>query len=142
MNKKTIFVVLLTILLLSACAGTEQNSADSASEGAVSFTDERGGNPLNQLVTMSLLLEVTDYPITGEQAKELLPLWKLTKALVDSDTTAEAELDAVVAKIEGTMTAAQFAAFENDQLDRSQMDEILQELGVDLDGDFRGKAGD
>jgi hypothetical protein len=40
------------------------------------------------------------------------------------------------------MTAEQFAAFESDELDRSRIGEIMQELGIDLGGDFRGKAGD
>jgi hypothetical protein len=69
--------------------------------------------------------------VTAEQATELLPLWKLYYSLLESDITATAEVEAVAKQISQTMTSAQLAAMEGQDLDREQMNALFEELGIE-----------
>ena len=57
-----------------------------------------------QLGFGTLLLEDTEHAVDAGQAAELLPLWKAARSLSESETVAEAELEAVFHQIEDTMT--------------------------------------
>jgi hypothetical protein len=61
---------------------------------------------------------------------ELIPLWKLYTSLLDSDTTAEAELDAVVNSIQDAMTADQMEYIDGMQLGPEDMRQLMDDLGI------------
>ena len=85
-------------------------------------------------------LEKTDYPISREQAGELMPLWKAARSLSESETSAAAELEAVMTQIQGTMSAEQVQAITDMQLTFQDMSEIAQELGLEI-GSGGGQFG-
>jgi hypothetical protein len=78
--------------------------------------------------------------ITPEQAEELLPLWTLFKTLNESDTTADAEFDAVMNSIPDAMTADQMDYIETLQLGGDTMRQLMEELGVGFG--LRGGEGE
>ncbi|MCJ7736650.1 MAG: hypothetical protein MUQ10_04960, partial [Anaerolineae bacterium] len=99
-------VVVLAAMLAGCGAGesTEVESGGDASSGytsAVLETSYEGAlNVQNQLIFGTLRLEETEDTVTPEQAGKLLPLWQSLQGGV----TAEAEVNAVMKQIEGTMT--------------------------------------
>ncbi len=79
-----------------------------------------------------LKLEQTDFAITQEQAKTLLPLWKALNTLSQSDATAPQELDALLKQIRSSLTAEQQTAMESMTFNMSELDAIAQQLGLTL----------
>jgi hypothetical protein len=63
-----------------------------------------------QLALGTVRLEETEWAVSEAQAAELLPLWRALQSLSNSDTTAAAELEAVVDQIQETMTPEQVEA--------------------------------
>lgn len=142
--KKKIALLLSTLMvfLLVACGSKEasQTQAIQTQDVQSQVSDQfgfQGEMPLeSKLVFGSLMLEETDMAITPEQAEELLPLWKLYTSLLDSDTTASAEIDAVMSSIQDVMTADQIKYIEEMQLDPGEMSQLMQDYGIEFG--FRG----
>jgi len=150
MRNKLIFAALIIILVLSACGGSnevasgdgESNDASAAGgSGADSSAgadpgrgideDFRDAMPLSaQLGFGTLLLEDGEYAVDANQAAQLLPLWKAARSLSESETAAEAELEAVFNQIEDTMTAEQINAIANLQLTGEAMAQLMEDLGI------------
>ena len=86
----------------------------------------------NQLLVGTIWLEDTEQAISPEQAAQLLPLWKAYRSLVGSDTTAQAELDAVVTQIEGVLTSQQIQAIEGQEINPEDFAPVAEQLGVDV----------
>ncbi|PJH74752.1 MAG: hypothetical protein CO064_10305, partial [Anaerolineae bacterium CG_4_9_14_0_8_um_filter_58_9] len=61
---------------------------------------------------------------------ELLPLWQEYNELTRSDTAAQAEIDAVVAQIQETMTPQQVQAITDMKLTQQDEFSLMQELGL------------
>ncbi len=89
-----------------------------------------------QLALGTLQLEETDQAVTVEQAEALLPLWQVLNTLETSGTAADAEVDAVVKQIQGTMTDQQIAAIVAMQLSDDSLD------GLALPGLGQGQRGE
>jgi len=85
-----------------------------------------------ELALGTFQLDDTDTPIEAQEAGELLPLWKAYRSLSQSDTTAEEEIQAVVAQIQTTMTSEQIQAIKKMALTPQDMQNISQELGLNL----------
>jgi hypothetical protein len=83
-----------------------------------------------QLALGTFKLEDTDHPVSAEQAKDLLPLWKALRSLGDSETTAAQELEAVINQIQGAMTPEQMTDIQAMQLSFQDMQSLSQELGL------------
>lgn len=129
-------LLLLVLVLLSAC-GTKDiadagASAEAAPESSVEGDSgvklegqprsESGDNSLplaTELLLGTFHLEDSEFAVDVELALDLVPYWKLYKTLLESDTTAPEELDALVAGIQDVMTA--------DQLDYIASLELIQE---------------
>jgi hypothetical protein len=90
-----------------------------------------------QLILGSLELEEADMAIDAAEAAQLLPLWQAYQSLSSSDTTATAELDALVSQIQSTMQPGQVAAIAAMQLTADSVPEILEAQGG---GQFRGNG--
>jgi hypothetical protein len=144
MKKLTILLSMLVIMvLLAACGGTteiveaETNTQNNpqtetgAEDGAFDPENFAFEMPLQtSLIMGSFELEGTENEITSEQATELIPLWQVLKNLLDSDTAAAAEIDAVVNQISDTMTDDQIAYINNMVFDPQSMRTLMEELGL------------
>jgi len=120
--KKRIILSTIFALLLTACGGT-QTTLPQTSDGLPVTT---------QLVLGTLQLEDTDQAVTGEQAKELLPMWQVYQSLIDSGTAAQAEIDGLIEQIQETMTAGQLDAISAMNLTQQDMFTATQEQGGDF----------
>jgi hypothetical protein len=136
MKKVWLVVGLVMVLLMSACtsAGTSGDTAEPAvEEVAVLHTDyEDALSVQGQLALGTVRLEETEWAVDEGQAAELLPLWRALQSLSGSDTTAAAELEAVVKQIQETMTPGQLEAIKAMALTTETMTEMMErgELGL------------
>lgn len=139
MKKKIALILsMLMVFLLVACGSKEANQTqatqaqDVQSQGSGQF-DFQGEMPLeSKLLFGSLMLEETDMAITSDQAEELLPLWKLYTSLLDSDTTADAEIAAVMNSIQEAMTADQMEYIDGMQLGPDDIRQLMDDLGIEF----------
>ena len=112
--------VMVLAILLTACGS--KNIAGAASTDPAVTTNQNGEFKLplqTQLIIGTFALEKSDYVVTKEQAQELLPLWKVLKNLLTSDSASSVEIDALVNQIQETMTADQLA-YINDQVSSAE----------------------
>jgi len=153
MNKKlmlTTIASIIFILVLSACGAStdevssdvgnnESSSVESSSNDAPSEVDTGSGigedfrdamSISSQLGFGTLLLEDSEYAVDGEQAAQLLPLWKAARSLSESETAAEAELEAVFNQIEDTMTSEQLSAISEMQLTGEEMTQLMEDFNL------------
>lgn len=135
MNKRvTLFISIMMILLLVACGNSGANQTQLAQAPVNEQTEQFDFQPEesleSKLVLGSLMLEESDMAITSEQAEELLPLWTLYENLLESDTAADAEIDAVVNSIEDAMTVDQIEYIEDMQMGSDEMRQIMEDLGI------------
>lgn len=141
--KKLILILLSlsVILLLTACgeASSETNpeNADANSADGRSFATR----PEMKLMLGTVKLEETDQAIDSSQAAELLPLWKALRSLVNSDTAAQAEIDAIINQIQETMTPEQMAAIDAMNLTMQDFASVSEILGIEL-GTGGGQFGE
>lgn len=132
--KKWIIEALLvvTVVALAGCGGAEATPAAEESVGEtytseVLDTSYDGAlSASNQLALGTLELEETDNAVTPEQAKSLLPLWQALQGGV----TAQAEVNAVLKQIEGTMASEQLQAIARLQLTGEDLQAWMEEHGV------------
>lgn len=123
MNKKFFWTSLtLFALTLTACASSTGTpaSAPSGGPGAMELPAQ------TKLVFGTINLEETDYPITSEQAAELLPMFYVLQDLNNSDTAAQEEIDGLVAQIQETLTAEQTQAIDGMSLSMRDVFAISQ----------------
>lgn len=130
---------------LAAASGTN-GDAGSVSDGRGTSAAPAGPAPVatvtlaqdyenaagirTQLLIGTLRLEETALAVAPEQAAALLPLWKMLRTLTGSGLAAEAEVEAVIAQIQGTMTGEQLAAITAMRLTNEDVQATMQSLGV------------
>ncbi|MFZ5818340.1 MAG: hypothetical protein ACOYYJ_00425 [Chloroflexota bacterium] len=131
-RKLTILLVILSALGMTACGGastpTGTGSAPMDDPSAMELPASM------ELVLGSFELEGTDQAITAEQAANLLPLWQVYQSLGESDSAAQAEIDALLEQIQETMTPEQMSAIQALQLTREDMRAIMEEQGMAMGG--------
>jgi hypothetical protein len=148
--KKTIliFTSFLLVLMLSACGG-KASDAESVSTNGNTNADSSNGDASNpgfdlplgtKLILGTVKLDETDYAVDADQASQLLPLWKALRSLGESDTAAQAEIDAVISQIEDTMTSEQMQAIEEMNLTMQDFASVADTLGIETG--FAGRFGD
>ena len=135
-------VALLGGALLAGCGSSEEaTTAQSGGAGytsAVLVTTYAGALDVSsQLALGTLELEGTEDAVTPEQAAALLPLWQALQGGV----TAQAEVNAVLAQIERTMTPEQLAAIAAMQLTQDDLAAWAQENGVSMPAPGRSPGG-
>lgn len=89
-----------------------------------------------QLQLGTLMLEETTHAVTPDQAQELLPSWQLLRALYETGTASQVEIEATVDQIQAAMTPEQAAAIEEMSLTMAEMRETMQELGIVHEDEF------
>lgn len=119
---------LLILLTLAACSG----SAPEAAADPQTDTTTKELAPELELLMGTVKLEETDYPVDSAQAAELLPLWQAMKSLTESQTAAQAEIDALLNQITDTMTPEQLAAIDDMNLTMQNFSEVAEQLGLDV----------
>lgn len=147
MKRITSIILILTAVLLSACGGTpdaepaavgnNQGGPGGNGPGQIEFEGEL--SDVGQIALATLQLEQTDYPISEDQAADLLEQWQALQALSNSDTTAEIELNAVANQIENSLTAEQQEAVDDMDLTMNVVNGLLAEGALALGG--RGQGG-
>jgi len=131
-------VALLGLMLGLVACGSSQSSTTTGAGAAAQGTPRGffggGEMPLSmKLSAGTLMLEDTDLAVSPEQAKELLPLWRMVRTLQGSTTASQVEIEAVFDQIEEAMTSAQVAAIEG--MDQEDMSELFEELDIGRQGD-------
>jgi hypothetical protein len=139
--KKTILLLTFLLLLFGLTACKSESTAETVvASGAAS--DRTFAMPVSmQLMMGTVKLDETDYAIDAQQASELLPLWKALRSLSESDTAAQAEVDALIAQIQETMTPEQMQAITDMGLTMQDFASVAETLGIEAAG-FGGRFGD
>jgi hypothetical protein len=119
--------LLFVALLLISCSGEAQQTT-VPSVLSVSYTGALSVE--DQLAAGSLLLEETDMAIDSAQASQLLTLWQAYRSLSNSDTSAQVEIDAVIAQIQGTMSAEQIEAIRAMGLTSDDLTSVVQQYAA------------
>jgi hypothetical protein len=143
--KKRISLIGLLILILglAACGSVTENagsdgesntssaSSDSVSETAekVRLSDEyTDALPVQtQLAVGTLQLEETEWVVDETLAAELLPLWRAVQSLSNSETAAEAEVNAVINQIQDTMSSERVTAITDMKLTEERLAAMIEE---------------
>ncbi|HFD38464.1 MAG TPA: hypothetical protein ENJ31_01250 [Anaerolineae bacterium] len=130
-------ILALAALLLAACGGADDSAPVSAgAEEAVDVgLDTSYENALtlrNQLLLGTLNLEDTPQAVGEEQAADLLPLWQALRSTMNSGVAAQAEVDALLKQIEGTMSAEQLAAIQAMKLTQADLRAWAQSQGLSV----------
>ncbi len=131
--KKTIsiFLMLVLTLILTACSNS---TPDDSTSQASNKSNEPDLAPEMVLIIGTVKLEETEYAIEAAQAKELLPLWKALRSLSKSETTATAEVEAIIKQIQGTMTANQWDTIKDMALTVQDLNAVSEILGFENTG--------
>lgn len=120
-------ILLILSLTLTACGATKNTgTAQTAGNDPSTMTLP----PTTQLVLGIFKLEGTDQAVTAEQAKDLLPLWQVYSSLIQSDTSAQAEIDALIDQIQGILTDDQMKAIQGLNLTQEDFFALMQEQGI------------
>lgn len=133
MKKILIGVLMVTIVLGMAGCGT----AAAEIQDEVPRLDETYENALPvqvQLMLGTLKLENSELAVDAAQAQALIPLWKAVRSLASSDTSAEAEISAVLDQIQAAMEAEQIEAIAAMQLTEDDVFPTMQELASSVPG--------
>ncbi len=141
---------------MAACGGvtSEPEISNLSQDGEIEISNENASNASDtgdreismpvetQIMLGTVMLEETEFAVNAEQASALLPLWKALRSLGENDTTAQAELDAVISQIEDIMTLEQVSAIEGMGLSMQDLSVVAEILGVEMDGLGGGGFGD
>jgi hypothetical protein len=150
MKTKILTILILMGLFLSACSGTgaEEDISSSNQESLnksiglnVDDTEDQLDDNLGEeetdsvqlstqirLILGSMSLDEAGLDLSLEQANALLPLWKVMKNLLGSDTSAAAEIEALLTQIQDELTPEQRNWVENFSLNQEEYQAILAEF--------------
>ena len=133
-------ITLVAAFVVTALAGCGGGQATPTPElvgmGSETYTSTHldvsypGALPVPQQLALGIMrLEGTENAVTPEQARALLPLWQ---ALQGGTLRGNAEVNAVLKRIEGTMTSEQLAAIAAMRLTQEDLRAWAQEQGLDM----------
>jgi hypothetical protein len=123
MNKKLIFPLIgVSILALGlAGCGTNKTVSTGTSTDRLNTSYPNALPVETQLVLGTLKLEGTPQAVDSTTAAKLVPLYTLLQQMTTSGTSAQAEIDAVVDQIQGTMATDQIHAIAAMKLTQTDM---------------------
>ncbi len=150
---KTIWRVLIGLLVIITMAGCGTTNSDTISNVRVSTETSQGvrlrddnDDALSiqgQLATGTLLLEETELAVDEVMAVELMLLWRVAQSLMNSDTAAALEIEAVYNQIQDTMTPDQISAIAEMELTEEALTTMMEEGELFFgQGGFAGGRGD
>jgi hypothetical protein len=137
MFKRFTLVALVLIVALSACSSAPTPAAptttqDTYTSTALDTSYEGALAVRNQLALGTLQLDGAPNAITASQAKTLLTLWRALRGTTQSGSSAQAEVNALLGQIEGTLTAQQLAAIKDLKLTQAAFQQWAAANGVTL----------
>ena len=149
---KRLIQYLLTLVVMATLVGcgttdTETNSdvqAPAETSQGVRLRDDYDDalSIQGQLAAGILLLEDTELAVDEAIAAELLPLWRAAQSLMNSDTAAAMEIEAVNNQIQDTMTPDQISAIAKMELTEASLTTLMEEGEIDFGrGGFGGGRG-
>ncbi len=150
MRKSILFILALAVMgAMVGCGtgngdttGNEQVSAGTSQASRLRDDYEDALSVQVQLAAGILLLEETDLAVDEAMAAELLPLWRAAQTLMNSDTAAALEIEAVYNQIQDTMTPDQIAAIAEMELTEASLTSLMEEGALDFSrGGFAGGRG-
>ncbi len=134
---RKIWRVLIGLLVIMTLVGCGTTNSDTLSDGQVSAETSQEvrlrddyADALSiqgQLASGTLLLEETELVVDEALAAELLPLWRAVRSLINSDTAAALEIEAVYNQIQDTMTPDQISAIAKMKLTEETLATMLEE---------------
>jgi len=137
-------VLVVTATVLVGCGGGQGTSSAVDTGGSETYVSKAldtsypdALNASSQLALGTLQLEGTENAVTAEQAAALLPLWQALRGGV----TVQAEVNAVLKQIEGTMSQEQLAAIAAMRLTQEGLRTWMEEQGMGRPGGFPGAPG-
>ena len=129
--------VLIGFLMIMTLVGCSTPNSEMKSDEQVSAEISQGGRLRDdyddalsiqgQLAVGTLLLEETELAVDEVIAGELLPLWRVAQSLMNSDTTAALEIEAVYNQIQDTMTLDQISAIAKMELTEESLSNMMEE---------------
>jgi len=132
-------VLVVTATVLVGCGGGQGTSSAVDTGGSETYVSKAldtsypdALNASSQLALGTLQLEGAENAVTAEQAAALLPLWQALRGGV----TVQAEVNAVLKQIEGTMSQEQLATIAAMRLTREGLQTWMQEQGPGGPGGF------
>ncbi|MBE9507664.1 MAG: hypothetical protein IMY86_06395, partial [Chloroflexi bacterium] len=130
-----VVLAIVVVVMLAGCGGGQATPVGE--DGGTAYTSEvldtsyTGALDVGgQLVLGTIRLEETGNGVTPEQATALLPLWQA----LQGNVTAQAEVNAVLKKIEETMTSEQLATIATMRLTLDDLRAWMQSQGLDVEG--------
>ncbi|MFN2236256.1 MAG: hypothetical protein ACK2U1_18670, partial [Anaerolineales bacterium] len=138
---KKIILPLILIVMIFALVACNGSNSQATEENFSGDGTPNGGPQFDLPAEMKWLigtvkLDETDYAVDAEQASQLLPLWKALRSLSEDDTTAQAEIDALITQIGESMTPEQSSAIDDMNLTMQDMSSVMETLGIE--GNFGG----
>jgi hypothetical protein len=137
--------VAVVAVVLAGCGAEEATPAAADEDTAAAYTSvaldtsyDGALDVRSQLMLGTIQLEETEDAVTPGQAAALLPLWQALQGGV----TTQAEVEAVLKQIEGTMTSEQLEAIAAMQLTQEDLRAWMQEQGLGMGGGFPRAGGD
>jgi len=132
-------IATLVLTVLVGCGGKQEASSVVDTGGSETYVSKvldtsypDALNASSQLALGTLQLEGTENAVRPEQAAALLPLWQALRGGV----TVQAEMNAVLKQIEGTMSQEQLAAIAAMRLTRERLRTWMEEQGLGGPGGF------
>jgi hypothetical protein len=119
--------------LVAACSRSTTSTPQAQNpSGNPAQLSEHPLPEVTQLAVGIFKLEETDLAVSAEQAGELLTLWQAYQSMSSSETTAPAELDALINQIKETLTTEQQQAIAQMQPTYQDMMNLFQSLGLEM----------
>jgi hypothetical protein len=140
MRRSILFVVALMVMgTLVGCSSTNSDVKSAAQASSETSIEVRLRDDYDdalsiqgQLAAGTLLLEDTDLAVDEAMAAELLPLWRAVQSLINSDTAAVMEIEAVYNQIQDTMTPDQITAIAEMELTEESLTTLMEEGEIDF----------
>ena len=153
---RKIGLLMIVVLLLAACSANDAvevilDPQDGSQPGSLVDADTGHGEgdsqersreelradfadnalpPASQLLLGTFLLEDAEFAVDADLAPYLVPYWKLYKSLLESDTTAPEELEALIAEIQEVMNVDQVNYIASLELTQEDLTTYMNESGI------------
>jgi len=153
MKQKTVLIVILLALLVSACSSGENAASDAdssvqtsdtlapTSEEILTIEYDNAASLRNQLALGILALEGSQQAVTAEQAADALPLWQAMATLEQGQDSAQVEIEALQTQLVKSMTTEQLMAIADMRLTNDDLAEFYAEKGIDMGAQSSGEQG-
>jgi hypothetical protein len=123
----------------TACASTTAAGTSNATAIASTTSQQNSADPIFQLAIGTMLLVDSELAVQHEQAAQLLPLWQVYQNLINSDTAAQVEIDAIEKQIQDSMLPEQMEAINGMGISENSLSELFENLGLEFG--FGGRMG-